>query len=110
MLPTPEDVVVSMCEEACASKVLRSKHAKRFLPITHSCFASVDSMKALAPKVLKKHFPEGQWTEQAEGLLMVTRSSSKGLCARFAKESPREAAMFAGRCFMAFSLVRFSKT
>jgi len=59
VLPTPEDVVVSICEEACASKVLRSRHASRLLPIVRSCYASIDAMKALAPQVVKSHFPAG---------------------------------------------------
>eukprot|EP00967_Tisochrysis_lutea_P135464 scaffold240456_cov18-Tisochrysis_lutea.AAC.2 len=59
VLPTPEDVVVSICEEASTSKVLRMRHASRLLPITHSCYASVEEMKKLAPRVLRPHFPDG---------------------------------------------------
>eukprot|EP00197_Chlamydomonas_leiostraca_P002346 CAMPEP_0202858320 /NCGR_PEP_ID=MMETSP1391-20130828/908_1 /ASSEMBLY_ACC=CAM_ASM_000867 /TAXON_ID=1034604 /ORGANISM="Chlamydomonas leiostraca, Strain SAG 11-49" /LENGTH=283 /DNA_ID=CAMNT_0049537229 /DNA_START=21 /DNA_END=868 /DNA_ORIENTATION=+ len=55
--PGPIDVVLSICEEAAATKTLRGRHVNRILPITHTCFASVDEMKVLAPKLLGDQFP-----------------------------------------------------
>lgn len=83
VLPTPEDVVVSMCEEASSSKVLRTRYASRVLPIVRSCYASVEAMKALAPQVVKPHFPDGEG-EAGAGIgsaARVCRVSCASACA-----------------------------
>lgn len=42
---------------------LRARNCARFLPVTHTCFASVEAIKEMAPKVLAGHFP----AEEAKG-------------------------------------------
>lgn len=57
--PSPQDVVVSIMNEAKATMVLRARNCSRFLPVTHSCFASVEAIKEMGAKVLQGHFPGG---------------------------------------------------
>ena len=58
--PSPQDVVVSIMKEAKATMTLRARNCSRFLPVTHTCFASIESIKEMASKVLAGHFPAGE--------------------------------------------------
>ena len=61
--PSPQEVVVSVMKEAKATMTLRARNCSRFLPVSHTCFASVEAIKEMAPKVLEGHFP----AEEVEG-------------------------------------------
>jgi tRNA acetyltransferase TAN1 len=55
--PSPQEVVISVMKEAKATMTLRARNCSRFLPVTHTCFASVEAIKEISPKVLEGHFP-----------------------------------------------------
>lgn len=67
--PSPEEVVLSILREVRDTKTLPCRHILRMLPVSHTCFASMDAIKDMAPKLLGSHFSEGKrmrlWGMQA---------------------------------------------
>jgi hypothetical protein len=48
------------CVLATTLQVLRCRFVNRVLPVTHTCFAGLEEMKAMAPKLVAPAFPEGR--------------------------------------------------
>lgn len=58
--PPPVELVIAVLEQVSATKQLPARHTMRLLPVTHTCFVSLDSVKELAATVAKECFPEGE--------------------------------------------------
>ncbi|GIL57424.1 hypothetical protein Vafri_12651 [Volvox africanus] len=76
--PGPVEVVRSIALEAKEKKQVRGRHLVRLLPVTHSCFAGLDQIAAVAPRVVAPHFPEGDDATPVEFSVEYEHRSADG--------------------------------
>ncbi|GIL89684.1 hypothetical protein Vretifemale_17458 [Volvox reticuliferus] len=76
--PGPVEVVRSIALEAKEKKQVRGRHLVRLLPVTHSCFAGLDQIRTVAPKIVAPHFPEGEDATPVEFSVEYEHRSADG--------------------------------
>jgi type III secretory pathway component EscR len=65
--PSPVSVVLHILREAKASQQIAARHTMRLIPVTHTCYVSMEDVQQLAAKIAQESFPAGEAPWWAKG-------------------------------------------